>query len=56
VTGSGGDDTAGPPTRPVLASRLRGFGVTIFAEMSMLAERTGSINLGQGFPDSDDRR
>jgi N-succinyldiaminopimelate aminotransferase len=38
---------------PILASRLQGFGVTIFAEMSMLAERTGSINLGQGFPDSD---
>ena len=37
----------------VLASRLQGFGVTIFAEMSALAERTGSINLGQGFPDSD---
>jgi N-succinyldiaminopimelate aminotransferase len=27
--------------------------VTIFAEMSQLAERTGSINLGQGFPDAD---
>ena len=36
-----------------LASRLRGFGTTIFAEMSALAEATGSINLGQGFPDSD---
>lgn len=34
-------------------SRLLGFGATIFAEMSALAERTGSINLGQGFPDSD---
>jgi N-succinyldiaminopimelate aminotransferase len=37
----------------VLASRLRGFGTTIFAEMSALAERTGAINLGQGFPDVD---
>ncbi len=37
----------------MLASRLEGFGVTIFAEMSALAGRTGSINLGQGFPDSD---
>jgi N-succinyldiaminopimelate aminotransferase len=37
----------------VLASRLAGFGTTIFAEMSALAERTGSINLGQGFPDED---
>ncbi|KAA9086995.1 aminotransferase class I/II-fold pyridoxal phosphate-dependent enzyme [Microbacterium radiodurans] len=26
---------------------------TIFAEMSALAARTGAINLGQGFPDSD---
>lgn len=32
---------------------MRGFGTTIFAEMSALAERTGSINLGQGFPDQD---
>lgn len=36
-----------------LASRLRGFGTTIFAEMSALAARTGAINLGQGFPDTD---
>jgi N-succinyldiaminopimelate aminotransferase len=36
-----------------LASRLQGLGTTIFAEMSALAEKTGSINLGQGFPDSD---
>jgi N-succinyldiaminopimelate aminotransferase len=28
-------------------------GVTIFAEMSALAARTGAINLGQGFPDVD---
>jgi N-succinyldiaminopimelate aminotransferase len=32
---------------------LRGFGMTIFAEMSALATATGSINLGQGFPDTD---
>ncbi|WP_346620862.1 pyridoxal phosphate-dependent aminotransferase [Blastococcus montanus] len=37
-------------TTPV-ASRLHGFGTTIFAEMSALAVATGSINLGQGFPD-----
>jgi N-succinyldiaminopimelate aminotransferase len=36
-----------------LTSRLRGFGATIFAEMSALAERTAAINLGQGFPDTD---
>jgi N-succinyldiaminopimelate aminotransferase len=38
---------------PYLASRLQGLGTTVFAEMSALAERTGSINLGQGFPDRD---
>jgi N-succinyldiaminopimelate aminotransferase len=32
---------------------LQGLGTTVFAEMSALAERTGSINLGQGFPDRD---
>ena len=37
----------------VVASRLAGVGTTIFAEMSALAARTGSINLGQGFPDTD---
>jgi N-succinyldiaminopimelate aminotransferase len=37
----------------VIASRLAGFGTTIFTEMSALAERTGAINLGQGFPDED---
>jgi N-succinyldiaminopimelate aminotransferase len=36
-----------------LAMRLQGLGTTIFAEMSALALRTGSINLGQGFPDVD---
>src|SRR4051794_27044373 len=39
--------------RGVIASRLAGFGTTIFTEMSALAERTGAINLGQGFPDED---
>ncbi|GAB2583505.1 pyridoxal phosphate-dependent aminotransferase [Streptomyces capparidis] len=39
--------------RPPLNRRLAGFGTTIFAEMSALAVRTGSINLGQGFPDTD---
>ncbi|MFC0039392.1 pyridoxal phosphate-dependent aminotransferase [Actinomadura rayongensis] len=36
-----------------LVERMRGFGTTIFAEMTALAVRTGSINLGQGFPDTD---
>ncbi len=35
------------------AERLAGFGTSVFTEMSALAERTGSINLGQGFPDED---
>lgn len=38
---------------PFLASRLQGFGTTIFAEMSALAAQTGAVNLGQGFPDTD---
>jgi N-succinyldiaminopimelate aminotransferase len=38
---------------PFLNARLQGFGTTIFAEMSALASRTGAINLGQGFPDTD---
>jgi N-succinyldiaminopimelate aminotransferase len=41
------------PRPPYLATRLRGLGTTVFAEMSALAEATGSINLGQGFPDED---
>lgn len=36
-----------------LVTRMRDFGTTIFAEMSALAAQTGSINLGQGFPDTD---
>jgi N-succinyldiaminopimelate aminotransferase len=40
------------PRRP-LVPRLEGLGTTIFAEMSALALATGSINLGQGFPDVD---
>src|ERR1700744_3578144 len=44
--GSGGQE-------PVLVERLRGFGTTIFTEMSALALQTGAINLGQGFPDTD---
>jgi N-succinyldiaminopimelate aminotransferase len=39
--------------RPPLTARLAGFGTTIFTEMSALAARTGAINLGQGFPDTD---
>ena len=35
------------------AQRVTGLGTTIFAEMSELAQSTGSVNLGQGFPDTD---
>jgi N-succinyldiaminopimelate aminotransferase len=36
-----------------LVARMRGFGETIFAEMTQLALQTKAINLGQGFPDTD---
>lgn len=36
-----------------LTSRLRPFTSTIFAEITELARRTGAVNLGQGFPDTD---
>lgn len=39
--------------RPLLNRRLAEFGTTIFADMSALALKTGAINLGQGFPDTD---
>jgi N-succinyldiaminopimelate aminotransferase len=39
--------------QPRLNARLQGYSTTIFAEMSALAVRTRSINLGQGFPDTD---
>jgi N-succinyldiaminopimelate aminotransferase len=35
------------------AARLDGLGTTIFTEMTALAQATGAINLGQGFPDED---
>jgi len=35
------------------AERVRSASTTIFAEMSALAVATGSVNLGQGFPDTD---
>jgi N-succinyldiaminopimelate aminotransferase len=39
--------------RGMLVARMAPFTSTIFAEMSALALRTGAINLGQGFPDTD---
>jgi len=41
---------------PHLTAKLQGFGTTIFAEMSALAVATESVNLGQGFPDTDGPR
>jgi N-succinyldiaminopimelate aminotransferase len=43
------------PVQPRMrtAARLDGLGTTIFTEMTALAARTGAINLGQGFPDTD---
>ncbi len=37
----------------MLVQRMRPYALTVFAEMSALALRTGAINLGQGFPDTD---
>ena len=37
----------------MLVERMRGFSTTVFAEMTALARRTGAVNLGQGFPDTD---
>ena len=33
------------------ANRIRGFGTSVFTEMSRLAVQCGAVNLGQGFPD-----
>lgn len=33
------------------AERVRGFGTSVFAEMSALARKHDAVNLGQGFPD-----
>ena len=46
-------DVISDMNRPLLNRRLAGLGTTIFAEMSELAVATGSVNLGQGFPDTD---
>ena len=41
------------PPDAQLTRRLQAFTTTIFATMSELALRTNSVNLGQGFPDTD---
>jgi aspartate/methionine/tyrosine aminotransferase len=51
-----GRDAAQPTgltPRRSTATRLAGFGSTIFTEMSRLAAEHGAINLGQGFPNFD---
>ncbi|MEW6693476.1 MAG: pyridoxal phosphate-dependent aminotransferase [Pseudomonadota bacterium] len=42
-----------PPRTPALSSRLPRVGTTIFTVMSALAQESGAVNLGQGFPDFD---
>jgi N-succinyldiaminopimelate aminotransferase len=44
---------SGPRTTRRGVARMRGFGTTIFTEMTALAAKTDAINLGQGFPDTD---
>ena len=41
---------------PTYASRVAGFGTTIFAEINDMALRYGAVNLGQGRPDFDGPR
>jgi N-succinyldiaminopimelate aminotransferase len=41
------------PRNHGLVPRLQPLRSTIFTEMTALAERTGAVNLGQGFPDTD---
>ena len=50
-----GPGKLGPVSTPraALTARMQPFTTTVFAEMSALAVRTGAINLGQGFPDTD---
>ncbi len=38
---------------PHLVARMQDHRFSVFGEMSTLARRTGAINLGQGFPDTD---
>src|SRR6476620_12618425 len=37
--------------RNYTSTRVRGFGTSVFSEMSRLAVQHGAVNLGQGFPD-----
>ena len=53
AAGEADTDDGGGDAHPLLAERLRPFTTTIFATMSELATATNSVNLGQGFPDTD---
>jgi N-succinyldiaminopimelate aminotransferase len=54
ATRSGGDEERYRTARMGRhAARIDGLGTSIFTEMTALAQRTGAINLGQGFPDED---
>jgi N-succinyldiaminopimelate aminotransferase len=53
AAGDADTDDGDGDAHPVLAERLRPFTTTIFATMSELATATSSVNLGQGFPDTD---
>ena len=44
-------DLLDAPRTPTVTSRLPAVGTTIFTVMSALAQKSGAINLGQGFPD-----
>jgi len=46
-------NAAGSSSAQHVAHRLRGFGESIFAQMTALATRHKAINLSQGFPDFD---
>jgi methionine aminotransferase len=43
----------GRPPVSLLLSKLPDIGVSIFSQMTLLAQETGAINLAQGFPDYD---
>src|SRR5687767_7975393 len=38
-------------SRDYASPKIRGFGTSVFTEMSRLANEHGAVNLGQGFPD-----
>ncbi|MEJ5247216.1 aminotransferase class I/II-fold pyridoxal phosphate-dependent enzyme [Caldilinea sp.] len=42
--------TSSPTRYDPVAERVRGFGATVFAEFTALANAVGAVNLGQGFP------